>query len=58
MKTVDFTIITLPESIVFTCPYCEQDAEIKYRDLDLPYYRVVKCTECGREVELGEHYYE
>ena len=58
MKTVDFTIITRPEFIVFTCPYCEQDVEIKYDAVDLRFDNVVRCPECGRNVELGEHDYE
>ena len=58
MKKTNFTIITIPDSIVFTCPYCKEDVEVKYRDLDLPAVWEAICPECGKYVELGEYEFE
>ena len=58
MKEVDFTIITIPDTIWFDCPYCGEAVSYKYGEVDPAYNREVQCTECGKYVMLGEHMYE
>ena len=58
MKKADFTIVSIPDMIWFTCPYCGEEVGIKYRELNLPFDWEVICPECGEYVELGEYEYE
>ena len=60
MKPIDFTIIRRPAYITFTCPHCEQDQRVNWKDVPEPDYwdedwGSVKCPDCGEEVKLGDY---
>lgn len=62
MRKVDFTIVTIPDTIWFTCPYCGEEVGVKYGDVSpitfgMP-WRDATCTGCGETVELGDYEYE
>lgn len=55
-----FYIKQRPVAISFTCPYCDEDVEIPWKEMDVPEYwgddwGPVECPECGEEVELGDY---
>ena len=36
MKKADFTIVSRPDHIRFECPYCQEDVEVDWNDVDVP----------------------
>lgn len=62
-KPTDFRIVSAPVKIAFCCPYCEEEIEIPWRDVDVPEswsdeWPFVDCPECGKSVDLGEWEYD
>jgi len=60
---IDFIIVSRPDYIVLTCPRCKTRVEIKWCDVDVPEYwgddwGSVNCPECGKEIKLGEYFYD
>ena len=60
---VDFTIISSPEEIAFTCPHCECDVTINVRELEIPHYwgdpwPDVECGVCDEMIPLGDWTYD
>lgn len=60
---VDFHIDTKPISISFTCPHCESEVEIPWKNVDAPEYwgdpwPSVVCPDCEKEVQLGDYEYD
>ena len=59
----NFIIVSVPDKISFLCPYCYQNVEIKWRDLNPPEswsddWDNVICPECGEEIALGDWVYD
>ena len=59
----DFTIVSAPHKISFLCPYCNQNVEINWSNINPPEswsddWDNVECPECGKEVELGDWEYD
>ncbi len=62
MKT-RFHIDVKPVAISFSCPNCQTDTKIEWKEIDVPTYwgddwGTVECPECGKEIELGEYDYD
>ncbi len=62
-KETDFTIVSAPTSIRFTCPHCKGEVKIDWDDITAPEYwgdpwGYVDCPECREEVCLGEYEYD
>ena len=61
--SVDYTIISKPAYIQFKCPYCYEDVEIAFENVD---YKTdywgesawVDCPYCEKEVELDNYEYD
>lgn len=58
-----YIIISKPAYISFTCPHCGEDIEVPFRKVAYNSKvwddgATVICTECGKEVELGEWEYD
>ena len=60
MEKIDYTICSKPEYIVFECPYCKSDVDIKVKDLTEDVFNIssVICPCCGQEVEMGDWTYD
>lgn len=63
IKRADFTIISAPEKIRLCCPYCEEDINIPWSEVDVPEswcddWASVECPECKQEIELGDYQYD
>lgn len=61
--TVDFTIVSKPDHITFECPHCGCEAEIPFKDVDVPEswsdrWPEVICPTCDEPVQLGDWEYE
>lgn len=61
--STDYTIISKPSYIIFTCPHCEEEVEVRFDEVDFntDYWgdgAVCDCPECGEEVELGDYEYD
>ena len=61
-EPIDYMIVSKPSHIVFECPYCHEDVEVKFENVDYKYDywgdgAWVDCPECGKEVELGGYEY-
>lgn len=59
----DFRIESVPHHISFTCPHCESDVEIPWRQANPPQswsdqWDDVKCPECGEMVTLEDWEYD
>lgn len=60
---VDYTIISKPAYVHFTCPHCHEDAEVPFDKVD---YKTdywgdgawVDCPWCEKEVELDNYEYD
>lgn len=63
MKLVDYVIISKPDHIEFTCPYCNKDVVVPFDEVDFKtdYWgdgADVDCPECGKEVGLDGYEYD
>lgn len=61
--SVKYVINSKPASVGFECPYCHEDVEVAFRDVDYntDYWgdgAWCDCPECGKEVELGDYEYD
>ena len=59
----DFTIRSVPYSINFECPYCGEEVEINWNDVNVPenwsdYWDDIVCPECGKTIKLGNWEYD
>ena len=59
---VDYTIISVPKYIQFTCPHCNYDMEQDFNDIDFrsDYWGdggYITCAHCGQDVELDNYEY-
>ena len=60
---VDYTIISKPAYVKFECPYCHEDVEVSFDNVD---YKTdywgdgawVDCSYCEKEVELDNYEYD
>lgn len=64
MKGADFTVISAPESVTYTCPYCGYEHDVDYDDFsddreqdDYPFGwvgEIVVCEadDCGKEFKI------
>lgn len=60
---VDYTIISKPVYIKFECPYCGEEIEVPFEEVD---YKTdywgdgarVDCPNCDKEVELNNYEYD
>lgn len=60
---INYTIISAPSAINFTCPHCEYDVGMPFDEVDFNtnYWgdgAVATCPNCGQEVELDEYEYD
>ena len=60
---INYTIISRPSEIAFTCPHCEDDVVMPFEEVDFytSYWgdgANVTCPNCGMEVELDEYEYD
>ena len=60
---VDYTIISKPSSITFECPFCHEEVEVNFDEVDFNsgYWgdgAWCDCPECGEEVELDDYEYD
>ena len=63
IQQAKYTIISVPKSIRFRCPYCDEEIEI---DVDhLSFYSIslwsggiIECSECHKDVELSDWEYD
>ena len=63
MKTADFTIVSVPAYIKVECPYCNEDIEINWHEIDAPecwgdQWPDIECPYCENEIELGDYDYD
>ena len=63
MRTADFTIVSKPSYISFECPYCKENIEIDWENIDDPEswsdpWGYVECPECKKMIELGNWDYD
>ena len=59
----DFTIVSAPKYISFTCPHCKEDIKIDFTDVDVPEcwsdsWGEIECPNCEKEVLLGDWDYD
>lgn len=59
----DFTILSRPCAIKLECPYCEEEIEIDWEDVNAPecwsdYWDDIECPECGKTIKLGDWEYD
>ena len=60
---VPFTIVSRPSYIHLYCPYCDEDIEINWEDVNAPeswsdYWDDIVCPECGKTIKLGDWDYD
>lgn len=61
--SVDYTIVSKPAYVQFECPYCHEDIEVAFENVD---YKTdywgdgawVDCPYCEKEVELDNYEYD
>lgn len=63
MKKADFTIVSRPDHIRFECPYCQEDVEVDWNDVDVPEawsddFGSVECPNCNLDVKLEDWDYD
>ena len=61
--SVNFTIISEPIRIDFNCPYCKEEVQIEWDNLNPPDYwgdkwEKVECSWCNKLIELGDYEYD
>lgn len=59
----DYTIISKPSQVFFECPHCKEEVHLNFEDVDFKtdYWgdgARCNCSECGKEVELGDYEYD
>lgn len=59
-KRADFFIISKPTEIQLTCPYCNEEINIPWFDIDEPSdwgddWGWVECPICNKVIKLGDH---
>lgn len=62
-KAIDYTIISKPSYVQFECPYCHENIEIPFDEVD---YKTdywgdgawCDYPNCGKEAELGDYEYD
>lgn len=59
----DFRIVSKPSYIALTCPHCEEDIKIPWKDVDAPecwsdQWDPVECPECKKEIDLNDWEYD
>lgn len=60
---VNYTIISKPSYITFECPFCHEEVEVNFEEVDFntDYWgdgAWCDCPECGEEVELDDYEYD
>lgn len=60
---VNYTIISRPSYITFECPFCHEEIEVNFDEVDFntDYWgdgAWCDCPECGEEVELDDYEYD
>ena len=60
---VNYTIISRPSYITFKCPFCHEEVEVNFEEVDFntDYWgdgAWCDCPECGEEVELDDYEYD
>lgn len=60
---VNYTIISRPSYITFECPFCHEEVEVNFDEVDFntDYWgdgAWCDCPECGEEVELDDYEYD
>lgn len=59
---VPFIIVSRPSYIHLECPYCDEEIEINWGDLNVPngwdYWDDVICPDCGKTIKLGDWEYD
>ena len=63
MEKVDYIILSEPVYVKCKCPHCEAEIEVEFSDVDfyLDYWGDggrVACSDCGKDIELGEYKYD
>lgn len=61
IQQAKYTIVSVPKSIKFICPYCREENEIDVGDIDsdtLWYGGIIECSECHKDVELTDWEYD
>lgn len=62
-KPVDFTIISKPDHINLECPFCGNDINVPWNDVDSPEcwqddWGHVECPICEEDIKLGDYEYD
>lgn len=55
METTDYTIVTAPTYVVYTCPHCKTEHHDFITEFDDGIWNSgshVECAECGAEINL------
>ena len=60
---VNYTIISRPYYITFECPFCHEEVEVNFDEVDFntDYWgdgAWCDCPECGEEVKLDDYEYD
>ena len=60
---VNYIIISRPSYITFKCPFCHEEVEVNFEEVDFntDYWgdgAWCDCPECGEEVELDDYEYD
>lgn len=60
---VNYIIISKPSYIIFECPFCHEEVEVDFNNVDFKTdcWRDgawCDCLECGKEVELDDYGYD
>lgn len=56
--SVDYTITSVPTSVSFECPHCNEEVELPFETRFWEGYEEVKCPECNNKVRLCEWDYD
>jgi endogenous inhibitor of DNA gyrase (YacG/DUF329 family) len=62
-KGVNYIIISKPSYITFECPFCHEEVEVNFDEVDFKtdYWgdgAWCNCPKCGKEVELDDYEYD
>ena len=60
---VNYTIISEPSYITFECPFCHEEVEVNFEEVDFntDYWgdgAWCDCPKCGEKVELDDYEYD
>ena len=63
IEQAKYTIVSVPKSIKFICPYCKKEIEVDVNHLDFYHVSlwdggIIECSECHKDIELTDWEYD